>query len=100
MVRIFVSHPYIDNPEGNYRKVNIICKNLVKQGHIPISPLHLFSFYDDDSDRDEIMAICYHLIDCADELWSYGDSEGCRQERDYAECIGIPVRRVSKWINC
>ena len=93
-MRIFVSHPYADNPEGNVRTATTICQTLVKQGHMPISPLHLFSFYEDDSEREEIMAICCHLIDCCDELWSYGDSKGCIQEREYAECIGIPVRQV------
>jgi hypothetical protein len=50
-MRIFVSHPYADNPEVNQRKATAICKRLVTEGHTPISPLHLFSFYDDDSDR-------------------------------------------------
>lgn len=93
-VRVFVSHPYAADPEENLRKAEYICRQLAKEGITPISPLHLFSFYEDDSNRDEIMEICLHMIDCADELWSYGDSEGCQVEREYAECIGIPVRRM------
>jgi hypothetical protein len=92
-MRIFVSHPFAADPEENYRQANIICRELIKQGHTPVSPLHLFSFYEEDTNREEIMQICFHMIDCVDELWAYGDSEGCRLEMDYAECIGIPVRR-------
>ena len=59
----FISHPFANNPEGNRKKVDKICKYWVKKGVIPISPLHMFSFYEDDSDREKILNICYKLID-------------------------------------
>ena len=31
-MRIFVSHPYADNPEGNVRTATTICQTLVKAG--------------------------------------------------------------------
>ena len=82
--RVFVSHPYVDNPERNKAKVNIICKNLVKEGYLPISPLHLFSFMDEDGEREEILQFCYELIDNCDIVHIYGDSEGCLLECKYA----------------
>lgn len=94
-MRIFISHPYASNPELNKIKVDKICRELVAEGYTPISPLHLFSFYDDDSNREEVLEVCYHLIECVDELWCYGDSEGCRLEMNYAHCIDIPVRLVN-----
>jgi nucleoside 2-deoxyribosyltransferase len=89
--KVFVSHPFADNPVLNRKKVDKICKDLVKQGFIPISPLHLFSFYEDDSDREEILQFCYKLIDNCDIVHIYGDSEGCRKEHGYAVLTGKPV---------
>ena len=87
----FISHPYADDPTRNKIKVDKVCKYWAKKGIIPISPLHLFSFYEDDSNRDEIMNVCYKLIDMADVVFVYGDSEGCRLEKVYAEKKGKPV---------
>jgi hypothetical protein len=35
--------------------------------------------------------VCFGLIDICDEVWVYGDSEGCRKERGYAISIGKSV---------
>ena len=67
------------------KQVDYICKNL-PDGVLPISPLHLFSFMEDDSDREEILQVCYDLIDMCDEAWfyMYGDlSEGQIKELNY-----------------
>ena len=85
MKKIFISHPYIGNIEQNRKEVDKICKYALKQGYLPLSPLHMFSFMADDAGRDDIMAICYRLIDISDEVWVFGDSKGCRQERKYAK---------------
>ena len=87
----FISHPYSDNPINNKKKVNKVCEYWVRRGVIPISPLHLFSFYDNDVDRDLIMEICYYLIDKCDLVFVYGDSLGCTMEKEYAEEIGKEV---------
>jgi hypothetical protein len=89
---IFVSHPYANDPKGNKKKADEICKYLLKQGHLPLSPLHLFSFMENDTRRNEIMRICFELIQIADEVWIFGDSEGCQEEKSYAEFIGKPVK--------
>ena len=92
MKRVFISHPFSSDPEGNRVRVDIICHDLVKQGILPISPLHLFSFMENDDNREEILQVCYRLIDICDEVWIYGDSEGCRMELEYARSIGKVVR--------
>ena len=46
---------------------------------------------DNDLQREEIMRVCFRLIDICDEVWVYGDSEGCRKEREYALSIGKSV---------
>ena len=87
----FISHPYVDNPTQNKIKVDKICKYWAKKGIIPISPLHMFSFYEDDSNREKILNICYKLIDIVDVVFIYGDSEGCRLEKEYAKEKGKPI---------
>lgn len=88
---VFISHPYSDDPENNLKKVDKVCKYWKGKNIIPVSPLHLFSFYDDDDRRDEILKICFDLIEVCDAVFVYGNSEGCRLEREYAEKIGKPV---------
>ena len=46
---------------------------------------------EDDRQREEILQVCYRLIDICDEVWIYGDSEGCEKEREYALSIGKSV---------
>lgn len=83
----FISHPYQDNPEENKKKNEAICKQILNENPdvIPISPLSLFSFINEDTEiRDDIMNVCFKLIDLCDEFWSYGKSEGCDMELAYA----------------
>ena len=85
MKRCFISHPFSDNPELRLKQVDIIYKNLPPD-ILPISPLHLFSFEDDDSRREQILQVCFDLIDMCNEAWfyMYGDlSEGQIKELNY-----------------
>ena len=85
MKRVFISHPYKDDPKGNKKRVDTICRELAEKDDIlPISPLHLFSFMENDDNREEILQVCFRLIDICDEVWVYGNSEGCNKERYYA----------------
>jgi len=97
MKLIFISHPYADDPVGNRQRVDRICRKLNRNDAIlPISPLHLFSFAEDDQKRSSILEVCHRLIDMCDEVWCYGDSRGCRREVAYARTIGKPVRFVAR----
>ena len=93
MKKVFISHPYANDPEGNKKKVDRICKRIINKDNniIPISPLHLFSFMEDDSYRKEILDTCYKLIKFCDELWVYGDSDGCNKEVKFAKKNGVKV---------
>ena len=94
---VFISHPYKDDPKGNKKRVDTICMELAEKDDIlPISPLHLFSFMEDDLQREEILHVCFRLIDICDEVWVYGDSEGCRMELEYARSIGKAVRMYGR----
>jgi len=90
--RVFVSHPYKDSPDENKIKAQAICLDIFRNGHIPISPLHLFSFMEDDGAREDIISWCLEMINLCDEVWVFGSSEGCNIERAYAEKKGKTVK--------
>jgi hypothetical protein len=77
--------------------VDEACRTFLEMSSfIPVSPLHLFSFMDEDGGyRKDIMDICKHLISGCDEVWVLGNSPGCKEEEDYARSIGKPVFRCS-----
>ena len=56
----FVSHPYSDDPELRKQQVDKICKELLGEGILPISPLHQFSFVDEETPaiRERILSWC------------------------------------------
>ncbi len=95
--RVFLSHPYAGNPVQNKLK-NLELLYVLKDEHpdvLFISPLLLFDYItSDEGIRDDIMRTCKDIITyCCDELWSYGDTEGCREEIEYAKKAGVPVFR-------
>ncbi len=96
MIKVFISHPLTGDFATNRASADRICRRLAKQGLLPVSPLHMFSFYDgeDHATREAILQVCFRLIEICDEVWVYGDSEGCRLEADYAKRIGKIVRHV------
>lgn len=70
-------------------KIDKICKGA--KGVLPISPVHLFSFMENEKEREEILNVCLSLIDFCDEVWIYGDSAGCKIEKEYAVKTGKKV---------
>lgn len=86
MKRIFISHPYANDPEANKQSADNICRYVCRLGYLPLSPLHMFSFIDNENDyiRHQIMKVCYKLINMSDEIWIFGNSEGCQKELKYA----------------
>ena len=99
MKKVFISHPYSNDPISNLLKANKICKSITNEDYdiLPLSPLHLFSFYDNDLARKEIIEVCYRLIDMSDEVWIYGNSEGCQLEMEYATQKNKTIRRKQQW---
>ena len=95
MKLIFVSHPLTSSGtiQSNRAKADAICKEIVRMGHLPISPLHLFGFLQEETkeQRRPIMNTCFHLIPMCNEVWAYGDQGGCRDEIIHAHLVGVPV---------
>ncbi len=90
--KIFISHPYSDNPALRVKQADILCKKLVGEEDIfPLSPLHAFSFCEsDDGIREDVMESCYRLIEASDKVYFYRYpefpflSEGQQEELNYA----------------
>lgn len=98
LLRVFVSYPFKEDPSRYRREVDLVCKMLFKEhGVLPISPLHLFSFIEEEDDmlRDMIMDICFNLIrSSSDILYCFGNfatSSGCYDEWHYARTLGKPT---------
>ncbi len=96
MKKVFISHPFRGDPEGNMAKVSHICKLIALSCPevIPISPLHSLSFLNDEESREYSLAWCREVIGMCDEVWVYGDwekSEGCQLEVEWARELGKPI---------
>lgn len=125
MIKVYVSHPYSDDPVGNVQKArkivekigatsiselvatdNINDENGMPDGYgyesvvCPICPL--LTFPDSMSEvsgvsRKHALAFCLALVDSCDELWVIGGAltPGMRDEITRASEKGIPVRWVT-----
>ncbi len=97
MKRIYVCHPFSDDPEGNRAKVLRICKYLAGQGHLPIAPhLYLPQFVDEATQRDLAMKMCHALLTLCNVIVVCGGtvSPGMAKEIRYAESLGIEFQYI------
>ena len=96
--RVYVCHPFRDDPVGNAAKVADICRSLTDAGFAPIAPqLYLPAFVDEATQREEALSLCLELLDVCDEVRVYGDrvTDGMRAEVRHAEARGIAVSFAS-----
>lgn len=95
-MRIFISHPCGDNVPLRREQNRALIERLQRKypDALFLSPLLLFDYMDDEGDfRDDIMQVCFEMIEyLADEVWVFGNSEGCREEVEFAESVGIPIK--------
>jgi hypothetical protein len=91
--KIYVSHPFSNDPEGNRARTIRIAKGLILEGHFPIVPhLYLPAFLDEFSERQVALNLCLQLVALSDELRFYGSlSAGMRLEIEEARALGIPI---------
>lgn len=96
--RVYICHPYSDDPTGNAAKVAAICKRLVAEGLMPIAPqVYLAAFVDDATERDTAMALCMDLMRWCDEVRVYGPdlSPGMLEELRFAMARGMTITHHS-----
>lgn len=111
--KIYVLHPYCGQGrqgerEANHQRIGEICREIIRIGHVPISPIHALSFLDDrdQQDRATALKLCRPLIEVADEIWAFViarrmfnpstggfeeqwvESQGCRHDHHHAEQLG------------
>jgi dienelactone hydrolase len=92
--RIYVCHPFADDPVGNAERVRVICRTLVAEGHLPIAPqLYFPAFIDETTERELALRLCVELVACCEALWFYGTriTPGMEREISAAHERGIPV---------
>lgn len=76
-----------------------ICDFIQRKGHFPLHPLNALpmSRYNyDNFTRDEIMRVCYSMINISDELWIFGIGHGSLDEFKRAKKIEIPTKSFAK----
>jgi len=94
---IFLSHPFKDEPKVNRKRVDYLAKEIVRDNPntIILSPLHAFSYFENDNMREAIMEECYSMIDKADKViaiqYDGFMSSGQSDELLYAEEAGVPI---------
>lgn len=92
--RVYVCHPYSDDPRGNTGRIQAICVALLENGLLPIAPqLYLPQLIDEKTHRQRAIEMCLSLLDTCDELRVFGNhvSKGMRIELEHADERGIPI---------
>jgi DNA polymerase-3 subunit epsilon len=93
--RVYVCHPFADDPTGNVERVRGISRQLVALGVMPVAPhLYLPQLLDEGSERERALSLCLELVDTCDEVRVFGGrvTAGMKRELEYAKTRGIPVR--------
>lgn len=101
MKKIYVCHPF-QGKKSNKESITHICQYLAKRGVMPISPVHSFSYLNDNipEERAKAMEFCLELLEVCDCIFFFGDyenSEGCRMEMDLAKQLFKPFYVVTGW---
>lgn len=96
MLKIYVCSPCRGDQQMNINRARRYTKQIIKEGHIPITP-HLFysSVLHDEipRQRKKALEIGLELLKGCHEVRVYGSriSEGMQQEIEAAEKLNIPV---------
>ena len=93
--RVYVCHPFGNDPAGNIERVRAISQFLIDDGALPIAPhLYLPQLLDEATEREQALRFCLELVDTCDEVRVFGGrvTAGMKREVEYAKRRGIPVR--------
>ena len=95
--RVYVCHPFANDPAGNIERVRAISQFLIDDGALPIAPhLYLPQLIDETTGREQALALCLELLATCDEVRVFGElvTEGMERELREAKRLGIPARFV------
>ena len=97
MKLIYICSPLRGDYERNIEKAKEYCKEVIREGHIPICPhIYFTQFLDDTKQAERDLGMQYGLmaLQWCDKVYVYGEpSEGMRAEIELAEQMGIEVVR-------
>ena len=92
---VFVCSPYRGDKQRNAQNAIAYCQIEMAMGNTPFAP-HLFFTQLTDNDDDIEHGI--DILQRCDEVHVYGNriTAGMKQEIDFAEYVGIPVRYMER----
>jgi hypothetical protein len=95
-MRVYIAHPWSDDPQGNAEDIKFICKGVVTNGALPIAPqLYLPHFLEEETQRELALKFCLELLADCDLVLAFGVlTPGMKRELDFARARGIPIRRM------
>jgi hypothetical protein len=87
---IYLASPYSNDPEGNYQAMLGFCRRIFTLLPAPpiFSPVTYYHPIASSLTYEEVMGLCFHMIDLADDLWivalpNWTISEGVKNESKY-----------------
>lgn len=92
--RVYVCHPFRDDPVRNAERVRDLCRGLLDEGFLPVAPqLYLPQFVQEETERELALRLCLELLDDCDEVRVCGAeiTDGMRREIERAEARGLKV---------
>lgn len=92
--RVYVCHPFANDPAGNIERVRAISQFLIDDGALPIAPhLYLPQLIDETTGREQALALCLELLATCDEVRVFGElvTEGMERELREAKRLGLPA---------
>jgi len=95
--RVYVCHPFADDPAGNIARVRVISRQLLGKGVMPVAPhLYLPQLVDEGTEREHALALCLELLATCDEVRVYGNAvtEGMERELREAKRLGLRAHFV------
>jgi DNA polymerase-3 subunit epsilon len=95
--RVYVCHPFANDPAGNIERVRVISRRLLDGGLMPVAPhLYLPQLVDEGSEREHALGLCLELLSTCDEVRVYGGmvTEGMERELREAKRLGLRAHFV------
>ena len=95
MKKIYICSPLRGDYEQNIENAILYCREVIREGHIPIAPHLYFTQFLDDAKPDERnigLKFGLELVKLCDKVYVYGEpSEGMKAEIALAKQMGIEV---------
>lgn len=95
MKKIYIAHPYNNNPENKDLAEKYIREFVNENSKVLyLSPIHATGYMYEWYQYEEGIKLCFELLKLCDEIYICGDwqsSRGCRLEYEYALENNIPI---------